>query len=157
MVKASQWRPLTGSAMLISEFARTTGLTPDTIRFYVRRGLLTPQVGKKGGSNPYQIFTAEHVEAVRMIRMAQSLGFSLREITLLSEEDRKTGISDKRAAEILRGQLVRLEEKTAHIKGMTSYIRAKLTWLESGSKGAEPSFAAYSAAKRQKRGAKANK
>ena len=129
--------------MLISEFARTTGLTPDTIRFYVRRGLLTPQIGKKGGSNPYQIFTAEHAQAVRMIRMAQSLGFSLREIAHLSEEARTTGISPKRAAEILRGQLVRLEEKATHLKGMMSYIRAKLAWLESGGKGGEPSFADY--------------
>jgi DNA-binding transcriptional MerR regulator len=146
-----------GFGMLISEFARTTGLTPDTIRFYVRRGLLTPQIGKKGGSNPYQIFTAEHVQVAGMIRMAQSLGFSLREIALLSEEDRKVGISDKRAAEILRGQLVRLEEKAAHLKGMMSYIRAKLAWLESGGKGTEPSFAAYSAAKPEKRSAKARK
>ena len=48
--------------MLISEFARASGLTPDTIRFYIRRGLLKPETSRKGGSNPYQIFTAEHVQ-----------------------------------------------------------------------------------------------
>jgi MerR family transcriptional regulator, copper efflux regulator len=129
--------------MQISEFARATGLTPDTVRFYVRRGLLTPQLGKKGGSNPYQMFTAEHVEAARMIRMAQSLGFSLREIAALNEEYRKSGISHKRAAEIMRGQLSRLEEKAAHLNGMMAYLRAKLVWLDGGGKGREPSFADY--------------
>ncbi len=72
--------------MLISEFARAAGLTPDTVRFYIRRGLLKPLNGKKGGSNPYQVFTEEHVQIARMIRMGQSLGFSLREIEALNVE-----------------------------------------------------------------------
>ncbi len=72
--------------MLISEFARATGLSRDTIRFYVRRGLLRPLAGNKGGSNPYQVFTNEHVQMARTIRMAQSLGFSLREIAALNAE-----------------------------------------------------------------------
>jgi DNA-binding transcriptional MerR regulator len=72
--------------MLISKFARATGLTPDTIRFYVRRGLLKPLTGNKGGSNPYQVFTDEHVQMARTVRMGmvQSLGFSLREIAALN-------------------------------------------------------------------------
>ena len=74
------------SPMLISEFARATGLTRDTVRFYVRRGLLKPLAGNKGGSNPYQVFTHEHVQTARAIRMAQSLGFSLREIGVLNVE-----------------------------------------------------------------------
>ena len=63
--------------MLISDFAKATGLSPDTIRFYIRRGLITPETGSKGGRNPYQIFSAEHVREARLIRMAQSLGMSL--------------------------------------------------------------------------------
>jgi hypothetical protein len=35
--------------MLISEFARITGLTRDTVRFYARRGLLQPETNDKGG------------------------------------------------------------------------------------------------------------
>jgi len=57
--------------MLISEFARAAGLTPDTVRFYVKRGLLKPLAGKKGGSNPYQVFTDEHVQMARTVRIAQ--------------------------------------------------------------------------------------
>src|ERR1700716_4316979 len=64
--------------MLISEFARKTGLTIDAVRFYVRRGLLTPETNGKGGRNPYQVFTAEHVRAAKFICTAQSLGLSLK-------------------------------------------------------------------------------
>jgi hypothetical protein len=36
--------------MLISEFARETGLTTDTVRFYIRKGLLTPTTNGGAGS-----------------------------------------------------------------------------------------------------------
>ena len=72
--------------MLISEFARRAELSTDTVRFYVRKGLLAPGTGMKGGSNPYQIFSDQDLEAARMIRMAQGLGFSLREIAALAAE-----------------------------------------------------------------------
>ncbi|MDR3421707.1 MAG: MerR family transcriptional regulator [Xanthobacteraceae bacterium] len=129
--------------MLISEFARAAGLTPDTVRFYVRRGLLTPLAGRKGGSNPYQVFTDEHVQIARMIRMGQSLGFSLREIVALNVEYQARRMTASRGAEILRGQLARLEEKAAHVEAMMRYIRAKLAWLETGGKGPEPNFTDY--------------
>jgi MerR family transcriptional regulator, copper efflux regulator len=41
--------------MLISEFTRATGLSRDTVRFYVRRGLLAPLAGNKGGSSLCQV------------------------------------------------------------------------------------------------------
>jgi DNA-binding transcriptional MerR regulator len=129
--------------MLISEFARTAELTPDTVRFYVRRGLLKPLVGKKGGLNPYQVFTAEHVQFARLIRMGQSLGFSLREIEALNVEYQAKRLTPARAADVMRAQLERLEQKAAHIGAMMSYIRAKLVWLDNGGKGAEPNFTDY--------------
>jgi len=138
MVKA-----LPEGVMLISEFARATGLSRDTIRFYVRRGLLRPLAGNKGGSNPYQVFTNEHVQMARTIRMAQSLGFSLREIAALNAEYQAKRITASRGAEILRWQLVRLEEKAAQVNAMMRYIRAKLAWLEAGSKGPELNFTDY--------------
>jgi DNA-binding transcriptional MerR regulator len=129
--------------LLISEFARATGLSRDTIRFYVRRGLLMPFAGNKGGSNPYQVFTNEHLQMARTIRMAQSLGFSLREIAALNVEYQAKRMTPSRGAEILSAQLVRLEEKAAHVDAMIGYIRAKLAWLAAGSKGPEPNFTDY--------------
>ena len=129
--------------MLITEFARATGLSRDTVRFYVRRGLLAPLAGNKGGSNPYQVFTNEHVQMARTIRMAQSLGFSLREIAALNVEYQAKRLTPSRGAEILSGQLARLEEKAAHVNAMIRYIRAKLAWLDAGSKGPEPAFTDY--------------
>ncbi|OSZ70254.1 MerR family transcriptional regulator [Sphingomonas sp. IBVSS2] len=129
--------------MLISEFARRAGMSTDTVRFYVRKGLLAPATGRKGGSNPYQIFTEEHLDVARIIRMAQNLGFSLREIAALAAEYHDGAITAERSLELMRMQLARLEEKAAQVNAMVDYARAKVAWLETGQKGAEPLFGEY--------------
>lgn len=127
--------------MLISHFAREAGLSPDTVRFYIRRGLLDPARGEKGGSARYQIFTREHVEIARVIRLAQSLGFTLREIAAFNAELQRDGASVGRHVAILQDRLRDLDEKAAHIAAMAGYLRNKLAWLEGGGGGPEPALA----------------
>lgn len=129
--------------MLISEFAKLTGLSADTVRFYIRRGLLAPETGSKGGRNPYQIFTEEHVRTARLIRMAQSLGMSLKEISAIGEEHRKGLITRERSIELMEMQLARLEAKRSELDSMGNYLRAKLAWLHAGEPGPEPQFSAF--------------
>lgn len=124
--------------MQISEFSRATGLSADTVRFYVRRGLLAPQTGKRGGSNPYQIFTREHVEIARLVRLAQSLGFTLREIGAMAAELGAAGLTRKRKIAILQERLDALGGKAAQLRDMAAYLRAKIKWLEGGEKGPQP-------------------
>jgi DNA-binding transcriptional MerR regulator len=126
--------------MLISEFARQTGLSIDTVRFYVRKGLITPEDGVKGGKNPYQIFNEEHVQAARLIRLAQTLGFTLREISSLAAEYNRAGMSLPRRIEIMTVQLARIDEKAKQISAVRRYVRAKLSWMENGEIGPEPRF-----------------
>lgn len=129
--------------MLISEFARAAGLTTDTVRFYIRRGLLAPETNGKGGRNPYQVFAAEHLRTARIIRFAQSLGMSLKEIAAIGEEYRSGGITRERSIAIMGAQLDRLEQKAAELEAMAGYLRAKLAWLKGGEHGPEPDFSAY--------------
>ncbi|MCM2439396.1 MerR family transcriptional regulator [Agrobacterium vitis] len=126
--------------MLIGEFARRTGLSQDTIRFYVRKGLLTPQVGVKGGRNPYQIFTERDASSARMIRFAQSLGMPLKEIAEIASELQRDGLSQVREIEIMDDQLAKLVQKAAELAELTDYLRAKRDWVTRGKPGDEPRF-----------------
>jgi DNA-binding transcriptional MerR regulator len=126
--------------MLISQFARRAGLSVDTVRYYVRVGLLRPEVGAKGGGNPYQVFTPEHLLAARIIRTAQAVGMSLKEVAAISAERRAKGMTPQRSAQILRTQVELLEVKAAAISAMSRYLSAKADWLEGGEKGAPPDF-----------------
>jgi len=60
--------------MKISELAEQTGLTASAIRFYERSGLLP---APERGSNGYRSYSDIDVQRVYVIRIAQSLGFSL--------------------------------------------------------------------------------
>jgi DNA-binding transcriptional MerR regulator len=131
--------------VLISEFATATGLTRDTVRFYVRLGLLQPETNGKGGSRPYQTFSAKHVQAAKIIRVAQSLGMSLKEIAAISKERREGRITRKRSIDILTTQLELLDAKAIELMAMSDYLRAKIDWLKGGEQGPLPEFCGNSA------------
>ena len=88
----------------------------------------------------YQVFTEEHLLAARIIRTAQSLGMSLKEINALSRERRAGGMTRTRSIEVLVAQLSRLEAKAAEVAAMRAYLRAKIDWMSSGEKGPAPDF-----------------
>jgi len=124
--------------MLISEFARVTGLTRDTVRFYARLGLLQPKTNGKGGRHPYRDFTDEDIQAAEIIRIAQSLGMSLKEIAAFTKERLKGRLTNERRVEIMSAQLVSLEAKATELQLMISYVRAKIDWLSLGEQGQQP-------------------
>jgi MerR family copper efflux transcriptional regulator len=127
--------------MLISDFARSAGLSTDTVRYYVRLGLLRPEMSAKGGARPYQVFTDEHLLAARIIRRAQSLGMSLTEIKSLSDARRAGGMTRERSFSVLAEQLTKLEAKSAELNALMDYLRAKMDWLKCGQRGPGPVLA----------------
>jgi MerR family transcriptional regulator, copper efflux regulator len=129
--------------MLISEFARVTGLTRDTVRFYTRLGLLHPKTNGKGGRHPYSVFTDKDIQAAEVIRISQSLGMSLKEIAAFTEERRKGHLTRERRVEIMSAQLVSLEAKATELEVMISYVRAKIHWLKGNQRAREPDFEHY--------------
>jgi MerR family copper efflux transcriptional regulator len=126
--------------MLISEFALKTGLSRETVRFYVRLSLLHPQTTLKGGSNPYQLFRQEDLATAELIRVGQALGLSLKEIAVLMEKRRKGKLPLKGRIVMMKAQLARLDNKAIELERLRAYVRAKIKWQEQGEKGSEPTL-----------------
>ena len=61
----------------VSQLAKQCGVTPETVRFYVKKGLLTPN---KDINNGYQKFGLDDVPKLKFIRQAKLLGYTLNEI-----------------------------------------------------------------------------
>lgn len=61
----------------ISELARAAGVGISTVRFYERRGLVTPTARTHGG---YRHYDHEALRRLKFIRRAQRLGFTLAEV-----------------------------------------------------------------------------
>ena len=126
--------------MLISEFVRRTGLARETVRYYVRFGLLQPQATQKGGRHPYLMFTEADVRSADVIRVGQALGLSLREIGALRNARHRGDLPRKKRIALMKDQLVRLEAKSAELEKLKTYVRAKIAWQEGGEKGHEPTL-----------------
>ncbi len=63
--------------MLIGELEKASGLGRDTIRFYEKRGLITPPLRRENG---YRDYTTQTLAELRFVRRARELEFSLDEI-----------------------------------------------------------------------------
>lgn len=66
--------------LAIGRLAAAAGVHVETIRFYQRRGLLVPPARPLGGIRRYG---AGHLRRLQFIRRAQSVGFTLEEISEL--------------------------------------------------------------------------
>jgi MerR family transcriptional regulator, copper efflux regulator len=127
--------------MLISEFVRRTGFARETVRYYVRFGLLQPQTTQKGGRHPYLQFTEDDVRSADVIRVGQALGLSLREIGELRKARRSGDLPRGKRIALMKEQLARLEAKAAELERLKTYVRAKIAWQQGGEKGDEPVLA----------------
>lgn len=139
--------------MMISEFARQTGLARETVRFYVRLGLLRPQATQKGGRHPWLMFTRDDLHSADVIRVGQALGLSLREIAELRDARRRGDLPLEERLALMKDQLARLEARSAELNRLKAYVRAKIAWQEADERGEEPTLGVFTQSVR-KAGAK---
>lgn len=94
--------------MLISELAAAGGVKVSSIRFYERRGLLTPPHRTSGG---YREFEDTDVTRVRYLKRGQELGFTLAELGALLEV---TGVAGPLSGEVTalgRDKLAEIDQR----------------------------------------------
>jgi len=94
-------------SLTIAGLAREASVGVETVRYYERRGLVS-KPSRTGGA--YRRYGRGHVDRIRFVKRAQTLGFSLEEIqTLLELEDG----TDRRSIRRIAG--ARLEETRRRI------------------------------------------
>ena len=125
---------------MIAAFARESKLSVDAVRLYVRRGLLHPEIGIKGGSRPYQIFSALDLEKARIIRAGQALGLSLKEIGAFISKRTFDEKEDDVVIAFLAEQRDRLTGRISELKKLVSFVDAKIAWLKNPSAGPSPPY-----------------
>jgi MerR family copper efflux transcriptional regulator len=73
---------MSAASLRIGALSQLTGASPKALRLYEALGLL-PRPRRSGS---YRIYEQEHVDAVMLIRQAQSLGFKLRDLQALATQ-----------------------------------------------------------------------
>jgi len=88
--------------MTVSEFSVRGGVAPHVIRFYSRIGLLNPA---RHPDNGYKLFSHSDMRRLRFIRRAQSLGYTLEEISEILETCHRGQSPCVRVREILQQRI----------------------------------------------------
>jgi MerR family transcriptional regulator, mercuric resistance operon regulatory protein len=70
------------ATLRVGEVAAAAGVKIETVRYYERRGLLARPDRSLGG---HRLYPAQTVERLRVIKVAQHLGFTLAEVSELLE------------------------------------------------------------------------
>ncbi|MDE2293139.1 MAG: MerR family transcriptional regulator, partial [Elusimicrobia bacterium] len=107
----------------IGRVARQAGVNPQTVLYYERRRLLRPARRSAAG---YRLYGAEAARVIRFIKNAQSLGFTLAEVSRLLRL-RVGGASScasvQRQAE---ARLASVREKVAGLRAIERTLRRML-------------------------------
>jgi len=72
--------------MTVKALADRVGVSPHTVRYYARIGLLVPS---RGGRNGYREFDENDVHVLEFVPRAQALGFTLDEVMTIVAKSRR--------------------------------------------------------------------
>jgi MerR family transcriptional regulator, Zn(II)-responsive regulator of zntA len=103
--------------MQVIECAREAGVSPDTVRHYVRLGLIKAEGRTESG---YQQFSIRAVARVRFIRIAVGLGFKLSDVAELLQMSEQGRLPCPRARKILSD---RLHDKQRQVANEMALLR----------------------------------
>lgn len=108
----------------ISELGSRTGLSPHTIRFYEKQGLIEASVRSESG---YRYYSDSDVRRAEFVKTARNIGFSLEDISqLLSIRVDKTAHSCQEVTDITRHKLNEVNERIAELQSMQSTLQILL-------------------------------
>ncbi len=112
--------------MIVSELARTAGVTPHAVRYYARIGLLRPN---KDDSNNYRRFGRDDVRRLTFIKKAQRLGFTLNEIAHVVEACEQQAPTCPLVRDIVTRRIADTEVEIANLTRLQSRMhRALQEW-----------------------------
>lgn len=114
--------------MLISELAKKSGLTVDTIRFYEKKGLIDSELISRR-SNNYRDYSEISMERLILIQQAKRLGFTLTEIQEWIKDVESDRLTVDQKQNILGRKLEQIDERIEELRKMKVYLSDKLDHL----------------------------
>ncbi|NQY26288.1 MAG: MerR family transcriptional regulator [Piscirickettsiaceae bacterium] len=101
--------------LTVGELSKKVNVTADTIRHYVRIGLLTPA---RDPDNGYKLFGQEDVKKTVFIRRAKLLGFTLHDIQIILNHRDKGQSPCPLVRDIIQQRLTESKERLSELNAM---------------------------------------
>jgi MerR family Zn(II)-responsive transcriptional regulator of zntA len=112
----------------VTELAAQAEVTPATVRYYSRVGLLTP--GREP-ENGYRCFSSDDVRRVRFIRQAQALGLKIGDIKSILETIDLGKMPCHQVKSLVRERLTAIQNELVILAATKSRIETALDIWES--------------------------
>lgn len=105
------------------ELARLAGVSPDTLRHYERKGLLTRP---RRSTNGYREYLASDLDRVRLVRAALDIGFSLDELARILGVRDRGGAPCHQVRELAGTKLTEIETQLGELASLRDALRKLL-------------------------------
>lgn len=109
--------------MKVSDIARAAQVSPDTVRFYTREGLLNPE---RNPDNNYQQYSADDLRRLRFARKARQLGFSLPEIRSILNQADDHHSPCPMVRDVFQKRLQQVDQEIAELEQLRERMRGAL-------------------------------
>ena len=113
--------------MRIGELAKRARVTPDTIRYYEREGLLGPPPRTPAG---YCDYAEAALDDLRFIKKGQTLGFRLRDLREVMAVTSSGGLPCDYVCATLTARVQELDEKIRELQDLRSTVIETLAKLD---------------------------
>ncbi len=113
----------------VADLAKQAGVTPATIRYYARTGLLHAQ---RDPHNDYRYFSPADVSRVQFIRRAQELGLKIADIKGIFDSVEQGELPCDKVKSLVRERLDAITRQIDELRATKERIAAAITeWEES--------------------------
>ncbi len=118
-----------------SALARLTGVSPDTLRHYERKGVLP---APPRGDNGYRRYPADAVARVTLIQRALTIGFRLDELARVLKERESGGAPCRKVRALVAARLADLERRLEQLSTLRDDLHALLEEWDARLASVEP-------------------
>ncbi len=113
--------------MRIGELAKSVGVTPDTIRYYEREGLLPPPARTPSG---YRDYGPDAPDDLQFIKKAQALGLKLSHVREVLEISSGGRPPCEHVRATVSARLTEVEQRLKELRALRSTLRQTLERLD---------------------------
>ena len=113
--------------MRIGELAKSAGVTPDTIRYYEREGLLPPPERTPSG---YRDYGPDALDDLQFVKKAQALGLKLSHVREVLEISSGGRPPCEHVRATVSARLTEVEQRLKELRALRSTLRQTLERLD---------------------------
>src|SRR5690606_21147497 len=117
-----------GTYRTIAKVARRTGLTPHTLRYYEREGLLLREVDRS--ATGHRLYHEDDISWIKMITRLRATGMPIREVRRYADLARAGDATREERLELLRAHRQRVVEWLATVEEHLKAIDYKIEFYE---------------------------